>query len=218
MFIEPDDNYHVSVTKTKIFFFVLLGYIALLHFLKFDSTYVISLITDLIFALIVVVFLALNFKNLKEALIPKISNYKLVVIVSLSLCILAFLVTHFANFLNKSVFDNNNSSYFEHYKDSPFPLLFCIISIAVFPALFEEIAFRGILFNELKKIMSVNSTIIITTVLFTILHFSFISFLWIFPIGLLFGYLRSKYDNLIYGIIGHFVYNSSIVLIEYFNL
>lgn len=216
--IEPVDNYHVSVTKTKVFFFILLGYIALLHFLKFNSTYIASLITDLIFAFIVVIFLALNFKNLKEVLIPKITSYKLVILISLSLCVLAFLVTHFADFLNKSVFDNNNSGYYEHYKDSPFPLLFCIISIAVFPALFEEIAFRGILFNELKNIMSVNATIIITTVLFTILHFSFISFLWIFPIGLLFGYLRSKYDNLIYGIIGHFIYNSSIVLIEYFNL
>jgi membrane protease YdiL (CAAX protease family) len=195
-----------------------LGYIALLHFLKFNSTYIISLITDLIFALIIIVFLLFNFKSLKETLIPKISNYKLLIIVSFSLCVLAFLVTHFADFLNQSVFNTNNSSYYEHYKDSPSPLLLCIISVGVFPAIFEEIAFRGILFNELKNIMSVNATIIITTVLFTILHFSFISFLWIFPIGFLFGYLRSKYNNLIYGIIGHFVYNSSIVLIEYFNL
>ena len=218
LYTEPTDNYHVSVTKTKVFFFVLLGYIALLHFLKFNSTYIISLTTDLIFALIIIVFLLFNFKSLKETLIPKISNYKLLIIVSFSLCVLAFLVTHFADFLNQSVFNTNNSSYYEHYKDSPSPLLLCIISVGVFPAIFEEIAFRGILFNELKNIMSVNATIIITTVLFTILHFSFISFLWIFPIGFLFGYLRSKYNNLIYGIIGHFVYNSSIVLIEYFNL
>ncbi len=218
MLIEPEDNYHVSIKKTKIFFFILLGYIALLHFLKFNSTYIISLITDLIFALIIVVFLVFNFKILKESLIPRNLNYKLLAIISLSLCVLAFLVTHFANFINQSVFNTNDSSYYEHYKDSPSPLLLCIISIGVFPAIFEEIAFRGILFNELKNIMSVNATIIITTILFTILHFSFISFLWIFPIGLLFGYLRSKQDNLIYGIIGHFVYNSSIVLIEYFNL
>ncbi|MBL7895686.1 MAG: CPBP family intramembrane metalloprotease [Bacteroidia bacterium] len=120
--------------------------------------------------------------------------------------------------MNESVFNNSNSTYIEHYKDSPLPLLFSIISVGVFPAIFEEIAFRGILFNELKNIVSNNSTIIISTVLFTILHFSLISFLWIFPIGLLFGYLRSKYDNLIYGIIGHFVYNSSIVMIEFINV
>lgn len=218
MYIEPGDNYKVSVTKTKIFFFILLGYIALLHFLKFNSSYTTFLVTDSIFAFIVAVFLVLNFKNLKEVLIPKILNFKLVAVISVSLCLLAFLVTQFANFLNKSVFDNDTSSYYEYFKDSPSPLLFCIISIALFPALFEEIAFRGILFNELKNIMPTNATIIITTVLFTILHFSFISFLWIFPIGLLFGYLRSKYNNLIYGVIGHFVYNSCIVLIEYFNL
>jgi len=217
IFIEPLDNYEVSVKKTKIFFFILLGYIALLNFLKFNSTYVISLIKDLIFALIVVVFLIFNFKSLIENLKPTNLNFKVLIIISLSLCAFAFLVTHFADFLNQSVFNTNNSSYYEHYKESAFPLLLCIISIGVFPAIFEEIAFRGILFNDLKNIMHVNATIIITTFLFTILHFSFISFLWIFPIGFLFGYLRSKYDNLIYGIIGHFVYNSSIVLIEYFN-
>ena len=216
--IEPLDNYHISVTKTKIFFFILLGFIALLHFLEFNSTYITSIITDLIFAFIVVIFSVINFKNIKDILIPKITNYKLLVILSLSLCILAFFVTYFSNFLNESVFNTNNSSYYEHYKDSPFPLLLCIISIGLVPALFEEIAFRGILFNELKNIMPVNATIIITTFLFTVLHFSFISFLWIFPIGFLFGYLRSKYNSLIYGIVGHFVYNSSIVLIEYFNL
>ncbi|MBK6986473.1 MAG: CPBP family intramembrane metalloprotease [Bacteroidetes bacterium] len=74
------------------------------------------------------------------------------------------------------------------------------------------------MFNELQKITSVSATIIITTVLFTILHFSLISFLWIFPIGMLFGYLRAKNNSLLYGIIGHFIYNSSIVLIEYFGI
>lgn len=218
LYAEPEDNYQVSVTKTNIFFFILLGYIALLHFLEFESTYVISLITDLIFALIVIVFSALNFKDLRAILLPNISNYRVMVVTSLSLCCFAFLVTYLAGLLNENVFNTSSNSYYEHYKDSPFPLLMCLISIAVFPALFEEIAFRGILFNELKNIMSAKSTIIITTVLFTVLHFSFISFLWIFPIGLLFGYLRSKYNNLIYGIIGHAVYNSSIVLIDYFNL
>lgn len=212
------DNYNVSVKKTKVFFFILLGYIALLHLLKFNSTYIATLITDLIFAAIVIIFLAFNFKSLKETLKPKDLNYKLITIVSLSLCLFAFLITHFAGFLNESMFNSGKSSYYEHFKDSPFPLLLSIISIGFFPALFEEIVFRGILFNELKNIMSINATIIITTVLFAILHFSFISLLWIFPIGFLFGYLRSKHNSLIYGIIGHFVYNSSIVLLEYFNL
>jgi membrane protease YdiL (CAAX protease family) len=215
---RPEDNYHVAVRNTKVFFFILLGYIALLNFAKFKSNYITSLITDLIFAGIVITFFLLNYKVLIAFIRPKVSNVKLLIILCVSFPAFAFIITHFADFLNQSSFNSNNSSYYEHYSDSPFPLLFCIISIGVFPAIFEEIAFRGILFNELKNIMSVNATIILTTILFTILHFSFISFLWIFPIGLLFGYLRSKYNTLIYGIIGHFIYNTSIVLIQYFNL
>jgi membrane protease YdiL (CAAX protease family) len=215
---RPNDNYQIAVRNTKVFFFILLGYIALLNVAKYSSNYINSLIADLVFAGIVITFFMLNYKVLLALIIPRFSNIKLLIILCVSFPVFAFIITHFANFLNQSSFNPTNSSYYEHYADSPFPLLFCIISIGVFPAIFEEIAFRGILFNELKNIMSVNATIILTTILFTILHFSFISFLWIFPTGLLFGYLRSKHNTLLYGIIGHFIYNASIVLIEYFKL
>ena len=218
LYIEPIVNYEASVKKTKIFFFLLLGYIGLLHTVKFESTYVTSFISDIIFAAIVTFFFILNYKKLLPLITSKITNYTILITLILFLICLAFLVSNFANFLNQSVFNNAKTSYYEHYIDSPFPLLLSIISIGFFPAVFEEIAFRGVLFDELQKITSVNATIIITTLLFTILHFSFISFLWIFPIGLLFGYLRFKYNSILYGIIGHFVYNSSIVLIEYFSL
>jgi membrane protease YdiL (CAAX protease family) len=69
-------------------------------------------------------------------------------------------------------------------------------------------------FNELSKITGIKSTIIISAILFTMLHLSLLSIFWIFPIGLIFGYFRAKYNTLWYGIIGHLIYNSCIVLIE----
>jgi membrane protease YdiL (CAAX protease family) len=74
--------------------------------------------------------------------------------------------------------------------------------------------FRGVLFNETLKIAGLKSTILITSILFTILHLSLISIFWIFPIGLVFGYLRAKYNTILYGVIGHFVYNASVVIVE----
>jgi len=75
LYTEPVDNYDVSLTKTKIFFFTLLGYIALLNVVEFKSSYTTSLIVDLIFALIVVTFFIINYKNLIGILIPKDLNY-----------------------------------------------------------------------------------------------------------------------------------------------
>ncbi len=216
MSVETANDYTISIKKTKIFFFTLLGYIGLLNVLKFESTYITSLICDCVFAFIVIIFFIYNYNEQVPLVINKIKNGKLLAMLCGSLMVFACLVSWFAGIINQNTFNGNNSTYYEHYASSPFPLPLCILSIAVFPAIFEEIAFRGILFNDLLKITSINATIIISAMLFTILHFSFISFLWIFPSGLLFGYLRSKYNSVLYGVIGHFTYNSSVVLIEYF--
>ena len=150
LFDEPKDNYNTSVNKAKIFFFILLAYIGLLHVLKFESTYVTSLVCDIIFAVIVVVFFILNYRVILPLIISRITNFKLLFMVLTALIALAFLVSYTSDFLNHNVFNRTSNSYYEHYINSPFPLLFSIISIAVFPAIFEEIAFRGILFNELQ--------------------------------------------------------------------
>jgi membrane protease YdiL (CAAX protease family) len=214
----PSEDYNAPIYRTKVFFFTLLGYLAVLHLTKFSESYVGSLAADLTFAGIVTVFFIRDRQSLTPLLIPATLNYKLLFLLLGGLTAFAFVVTHFAGFLNENLFHVRPAGYYDLYRGATFPLLQCIVFTAVFPALFEEMAFRGILFNELGQIVPAGATIIITAMLFTVLHFSFISFLWIFPIGLLFGYLRSKYNTLAYGVAGHFVYNTGIVLFEYFNL
>lgn len=126
----------------------------------------------------------------------------------------ALLVSFIAQLINQGIFNESQTAYYEHFIESPAPLTFAIISIALFPAIFEEIAFRGIVLSELSKVTRLKSAIIISTILFSLLHLSLISMFWIFPLGLFFGYFRAKQRTLWYGIIGHFIYNSSIVLIE----
>ncbi len=91
------------------------------------------------------------------------------------------------------VFGSQPNDLFEDYRDAPFPLAFAIVSIAVFPAITEELAFRGILFGQLRKLTSAASTIIVTGVLFALVHFSILSFVWLIPAGLFLGYVRSRY-------------------------
>jgi membrane protease YdiL (CAAX protease family) len=100
--------------------------------------------------------------------------------------------------------------YLEH------PLAWGIFFIAILPPIFEELAFRGYLFNLLKRVTNARNTIIATSFLFALVHFSFISIIWIFPFGLLLGYLRNKYNTLWLGMIIHFIHNLIVFLLDYF--
>jgi len=211
-------NYNTHVNKISIFFFTLVAFIVSLHFIDFEDDYLKVLLTDSIFAVIVILFYFIDFKAINELFRFKKLDKLVVLKIVIFAPLFALLVSLFVSYLNESVFEVWQVTYYETFRYSPAPLLLAIISVGVFPAIFEEIAFRGIIFKELTAVTRIKSTILISAVLFTILHFSLISILWLFPIGLLFGYFRAKYRTIWYGVIGHFVYNSSIVLIELYFL
>jgi membrane protease YdiL (CAAX protease family) len=192
----------------------MLGYIALLHLTKFQQDLPTILIADTLFVMIIIVFFIINFKSVSDLF--NITRLKplVLIIVLISAIGMAFIVHSFANYLNKNLFDRTQQIYYDYYKDSDYPMLLSIISIGVLPAIFEEIAFRGILFTELLNVTNKNAVILITSMLFTLLHFSLISVIWLFPLALTFGYLRAKYNTILYGVAAHFSYNTSIVLIQ----
>jgi membrane protease YdiL (CAAX protease family) len=209
-----NDDYNKHVKKISLLFFTLLGYIAVLQLVNLGGSYRKTFIVDLIFVAIIMVFYLFDRKEINKLLHFKKLNTLLLLKILCLAPIGATLVYFATQLLNENVFDQGQTTYYEHFIDSPAPFVLSILSIAIVPAVFEEIVFRGLVFNELTNITSVKSAIIISAILFTILHLSLISIFWIFPIGLLFGYLRAKQRTLWYGIIGHFLYNSSIVIIE----
>ena len=82
--------------------------------------------------------------------------------------------------------------------------------ICLLPAVSEELFYRGIIYDKLVGLYSIRKTIIISSILFYLLHLvnsSFWIIITIFPVSIYLGYLRSKYNNLIYPIICHIVYN-----------
>ena len=95
------------------------------------------------------------------------------------------------------------------------PFLLEILFRCVQPAIFEEVAVRGFLFNNLQEVTSARSAVYITSFLFGVLHLAFMSLLWLIPIGLAFAFLRMRYHTLWYGIVGHFTYNMAITYMEF---
>lgn len=193
--VLPEESNGVS--RTILFFLALLSYVTALYFIDAIESYLQLLLIDVLFALIVIVFFVIDFrKSVLLFRIPKFSPALLISIIA-GAPIFALIIFYFTGYLNESLFDRTQVAYYEQYADSPSPLFFTILSVGFFPAVFEEIACRGIMFNQLEKIAGASSTIIITAIIFTMLHLSLISILWIFPIGLLFGYLRARYNTIV---------------------
>lgn len=113
---------------------------------------------------------------------------------------------------------NTTMEYESLFATTDNPLLYSLLLIAVYPALFEEMAFRGFLYNGLKNISGENNAVYITSVLFTIVHFSILSIFWLLPFAIILANLRRKHNTLWYGMVIHFVFNATACLIEHLGL
>jgi len=82
------------------------------------------------------------------------------------------------------------------------------VAVMVGAPIVEEIAFRGLFFNALrKKGLGVLLTILISAAVFAAFHFEPIRFFILLPIGILYGWLRWKTGALGAPIIAHMINN-----------
>lgn len=86
-----------------------------------------------------------------------------------------------------------------------------LLSLAVMPAVFEEIAFRGVIFGRMLAVMDARSAVIVTSMLFSVLHLNPASFVHLLVAGLAFGCLRLGSGSLWPGILAHFTHNAMYV-------
>ncbi|WP_054852072.1 CPBP family intramembrane glutamic endopeptidase [Olleya sp. ITB9] len=216
-----------TVTNTKIknvniiisFYIAMLVFMVIVYFI--DLNFPFNLEADLIvetgFACIVLGFASLDFKPVLLLYNIKQLNLKLIGFAALTPIITSFFVYFFIEYANYLFSDVEAANYYESYQYLDYPLFWSILFIAILPPIIEELAFRGVLFNQLLKVTNQKLTIIATAFLFALIHFSIFSFLWIFPFGLLLGYLRYKYNTLWLGIIIHFLHNFIILMLDYYS-
>ncbi|WP_108803448.1 CPBP family intramembrane glutamic endopeptidase [Aquimarina sp. Aq107] len=198
------------------FYIVMLLFLVINYFVyQDDSSLVQEIAIESIFALLMIGFTFFDFKNIiKLYRFPKIQplaflGYLLVPIAS------GFVVYYAVEFINVQLSDESYN-YYLGCIDYPNPMFWAILFVAIFPPVFEELGFRGFLYNQLNQITSTKVTIILTSFIFALIHFSIISLLWIFPFGLLLGYLRYKYNTLWIGMIIHFIHNFIVLYLDYY--
>jgi uncharacterized protein len=93
--------------------------------------------------------------------------------------------------------------------------LFVIYSLA--PALFEEIAFRGIIFDRLRLVLGEREGWLVQAAFFSVMHLSPVIFPTHFAMGLIFGWLRMRTGSLIPGMILHAAWNAANILLELYR-
>lgn len=123
----------------------------------------------------------------------------------------------------KKFFDNMESQYAEQVKlmatfKTPTDYIIAIFIIALMPAIVEEVFFRGALQSSITRTIKVPwLAIIITSIIFSVVHFSWYGFIPRVALGMVLGYIFYYTGNLWYSIIGHFFNNALMVTILYYQ-
>lgn len=92
-----------------------------------------------------------------------------------------------------------------------------IFSLVLFPAICEELLFRGLIFKGLKENGKAFS-ILISSIMFSLYHMSFEQTLYPILIGMLLGVIMYNENNILYTIIVHAVNNFLSLTLSYLNI
>lgn len=97
---------------------------------------------------------------------------------------------------NTVVFYIDSYFHFTNLFDSNNRVLIALFSSCLIGPIIEELMFRGIIYNNLKKIYKPMKCILITTVVFSFLHFNLVQVVYGLIIGFMLIYIYELYKNI----------------------
>ncbi|WP_170113608.1 CPBP family intramembrane glutamic endopeptidase [Mucilaginibacter yixingensis] len=215
---NPEETTHKmsSLMQVGVFYALQLGICCLFTFTKSLQTFTCMLIADGGLAAIAVAFFVAGWHNNRYLL--RWNNFSFSKLCLY--CAVAFsfaLLVHYAiTWLNVKLF-SRHLYYYLFFRENGHGAVWMIFSIAVYPALFEELAYRGYVLEKLGTITDVRQAIFITSLLFAVIHLSFLSLFWLIPFSLFLAHVRAKEQTLWYGSAIHFCFNLTVCLLELIN-
>ncbi len=194
--------------KVLIFLFILIFFILITQ--QILSTYLISINFDFCISSILATVIVSNLFD--KRLIPQflvfehflIKNLIIVLIISISILSTIFAIKYYL-----SNFVINNHIIFHQVIDLMLSMLFV--------AIYEEIVFRGLLFEWIYSNFGSIVAILFTSIIFSLFHFynngfDLLSFLNVFLAGVMFAFLFYKSGTIWLSIVFHFIWNVSLPL------
>lgn len=91
-----------------------------------------------------------------------------------------------------------------------------IFLLAVLPAIFEELLFRGIILNGLRQ-YGKWTAIIVSALLFALIHGNIDQLVYPFLLGLIFAIIADRTSSTVPTIFAHFVNNCTVIVINYLS-
>ena len=96
------------------------------------------------------------------------------------------------------------------------PLL-AFVSSGLIGPIYEEILYRYLLYNRLKKIYSIKKSIVITTIIFALIHLSPIRIIYAFILGLILNISYEQHKNILAPILIHIAANTIVIFLDEYN-
>lgn len=96
-------------------------------------------------------------------------------------------------------------------------LFFQIISVGIVVPIVEELIYRGLVYDRIRKNINVRYAIVVTSLLFGIFHFNLLQGLYAFLLSLFLAYSVYFYSSLLPAIIIHSVANISAIILNYYT-
>ena len=103
------------------------------------------------------------------------------------------------------------------YPNNPVALILYGVFLTIVPAFFEEILFHGVILYALRR-HGDTFALILSSVLFAIMHGNLPSAMNAFVMGIIIGYFVIRTGSLLTGIILHFINNSMVLFLNWIQL
>lgn len=206
-----------ALGQVAVFFLIDAAICCIASFINFFKTLQWSITVDILLAITAIVFFWRDWRNNKSLLRwANFSIFKLLGYCSLAV-VASFVVSISVRSLNRTLF-SKELSYYAFYEPHKHAKALAIFFIAIMPALFEELGYRGFLLGKLLQVVDKKQAIFISAFLFAIMHTSFISLFWLIPFALLLAAIRLKENTLWYGVFIHFSFNFTVCVTEILRL
>lgn len=155
------------------------------------------------------VYIASSKINLVEFVrLKKISILNVVLVIILSFTVMPFM--SLINALSMLVFTNHIGGTIESMV-SQTNFVLCFLAVGIIPSIFEELVYRGVFYNEYRKV-NVRKGILLSALLFGLLHMNFNQFFYAFAMGVIFALVIEATDSIVSTMVMHLTINGSSLL------
>jgi membrane protease YdiL (CAAX protease family) len=213
----PHSSEEGEFRKAFVLYGLLLASSALIFLTPFDEEDFLDriLVFDSIMVVIVLVMVSLSWKTIAQALPGPVRLPHLGLAVAIAACTFGAALLYSRVLV--PLLPEDLPNIVDVLMRTGLPKWQQLVIIAVIPAVFEELAFRGLVLPFLTHRMPAVHAVVVSSAAFAILHMDWVSMPFLFGMGLSLGWLRVASGSLLPPMLVHFFHNAAIWVVETVN-